>query len=81
VEPLELHCKDHVRLGSAEVNRRSSSVHLGSPAGAEGLPGGPIWQRTPDQILGPYFPVQRTPHAGSDLTVVQATVILSQRDR
>jgi protocatechuate 3,4-dioxygenase, beta subunit len=28
-------------------------------------------QRTPDQILGPYFPVGRMPHAGCDLTIVQ----------
>src|SRR5260370_16591366 len=28
-------------------------------------------QRTPDQILGPYSPVGRTPQAGCDLTVTQ----------
>ncbi len=43
----------------------------GSRTDAHDAPAGSLRQRTPDQILGPYFPVGRMPQAGCDLTITQ----------
>ena len=56
---------DRTSLGPAPPPNGCSRTDVHNASGDS------LRQRTPDQILGPYFPVGRMPQAGCDLTITQ----------
>src|SRR5258708_7005841 len=69
VSTLSQGCEDMIDQVRTKIGEARQS-RLGSAAGAIAMSAGR--QRTPEQILGPFFPAGRMPSESSDLSIVRS---------